>query len=517
MKKIGISKMVGVAALLGLTAILSGCDDGGNSSPTPTDPPPVDPPPSGSFTVGGSIAGNDASVILSLNGVEESFAGSDFTFTSALDEDDAYAVAFTSTTSNQVCVVTNGGGIITANVTNVAVTCSGAITELIYDDAEVTGSFAGAGDFNGDGMSDLAIGIRTMPSHNLGADNHMIRYVFGTGNGGFNGMIDIASPIGFTGSTGQHPIASDWNNDGFDDFTFSGLEIQSYAGNNTNTPTMYFTSSERAGHLIHSVDIDGDGYEDILSNVIGSNFQHFAIYTNDGAGSFEAPEYFGYWLFDSDPTTPSVYQVYNFAVNDFDGDGRKDVVAYIADVTDGEFVYGMVFYRGNSANNFDMPTTVNVMDNAIFLGNTFPIIEAMISGDFDGDGDIDIAITSTTNYLQVMLNNGSGQFTEGQKVIVGTEPVDLLSADFNNDGMLDLVSGNYTSRNVIISYGNGDGTFGDSTGSAASWLNIQLDNLVDIIDLDIADFDGDSYLDIVVSETGSYPYGSIQILRSPGQ
>ena len=199
----------------------------------------------------------------------------------------------------------------------------------------------------------------------------------------------------------------------------------------------------------------------------------------------------------------------------------SDLVAYIRDVTDSESVYGLVLYPGNIAGSFDMPTTTNVMDNAIFVGQTFPVIQAMTSGDFDGDGDIDVAITSTTNYLQVMQNNGSGSFTEGQHVLVGTEPIDIIAADFNNDGLLDLVSGNFMSRNVIISYGNGDGTFGDSTGSASSWLNIQLESNVDLINLDIADFDGDSYLDIIIGENGSNPsndgHGSIQIIRSPGQ
>ena len=163
--------------------------------------------------------------------------------------------------------------------------------------------------------------------------NDLIRFAFGTGNGGFNGMVDVAPPIGFFRTTGR-TVVSDWNNDGFDDYALGGTSIQILAGNNTNNPQITFTSpadTNTTGNVLYSFDMDGDGYEDILANANGSNFQHFAIYRNNAVGGFDDVEYFGFWLFDSDPTTPSIYRVYNYMANDFNGDGRTDVVAYIRD------------------------------------------------------------------------------------------------------------------------------------------------------------------------------------------
>lgn len=50
-------------------------------------------------------------------------------------------------------------------------------------------------------------------------------------------------------------------------------------------------------------------------------------------------------------------------------------------------------------------------------------------------------------------------FTVAQSYNVGTNPRDIITADFNKDGNLDLAVANTASSSVSILLGVGDGTF----------------------------------------------------------
>ncbi len=88
----------------------------------------------------------------------------------------------------------------------------------------------------------------------------------------------------------------------------------------------------------------------------------------------------------------------------------------------------------------------------------------VLVGDFDGDGDQDLA---TVNYgsddVTILLNNGSGVFSEASGIFspaaVGDRPFHIASADIDGDGIKDLAVANYGSASVSILLGNGNGTF----------------------------------------------------------
>ena len=89
---------------------------------------------------------------------------------------------------------------------------------------------------------------------------------------------------------------------------------------------------------------------------------------------------------------------------------------------------------------------------------------------------------------------------------VGNDPGAIITADFNNDGRLDLANPNYGSGSVSVLLGNGDGTFQAArhspTGPVPGWLAA-------------ADFNNDGFLDLVTTHADSY-LNSVNVLLGQG-
>jgi hypothetical protein len=99
------------------------------------------------FTVGGSVTGLSGSLTLQNNGGDDLVITSNgsFTFATALNDSDPYAVTVLSEPAGQICVVSNGSGTISgADVTDVLVTCSGGgtSTATLQNDSFVDGGTA---------------------------------------------------------------------------------------------------------------------------------------------------------------------------------------------------------------------------------------------------------------------------------------------------------------------------------------------------------------------------------------
>jgi len=112
-------------------------------------------------------------------------------------------------------------------------------------------------------------------------------------------------------------------------------------------------------------------------------------------------------------------------------------------------------------------------------------------GDFDNDGDLDIAACvntgATFDQVEVFLNNGDGTYGPPTAFGVGGTPVAIEAVDMDKDGDLDLVVANRSSNDGSFLRGNGDGTFAPE---------VILSLGVDPRDLAIADFNGDTNLDV---------------------
>ena len=131
---------------------------------------------------------------------------------------------------------------------------------------------------------------------------------------------------------------------------------------------------------------------------------------------------------------------------------------------------------------------------------------ALAVGDFNGDGKPDIAaLQPNGNTVTVLLGNGDGTFRTSFSYVVGQAPDSIVVGDFNGDGKPDIATANALDGTVSILLNRGDGTFGATTNYVTG------SNPVGLIE---GDFNGDGKPDLAVLDGGSIP--SLSVLLNQG-
>ncbi|MGE0404370.1 MAG: FG-GAP repeat domain-containing protein [Kofleriaceae bacterium] len=208
------------------------------------------------------------------------------------------------------------------------------------------------------------------------------------------------------------------------------------------------------------------------------------------------------------------------AIGDLDGVGLKDLVVTLRNGDVAQVVRGddTMYVRGQSVITLQDPSGVAIAD---YDGDTDLDLVVSLAGDngvslHPDDGSnfiagpvlsagtapsavavarlgtrpvIDIVVANaSSDSVIVMRNDGNGVFVPMEDLAVGDEPVALVVADLDANGRADILTANYKSNSVSLLRGTDTG--------------FELARMYPTVDkpnaLAVADFDGDTHLDIAV-------------------
>jgi hypothetical protein len=140
-----------------------------------------------------------------------------------------------------------------------------------------------------------------------------------------------------------------------------------------------------------------------------------------------------------------------------------------------------------------------------------PNPQAVVTADFNNDGRLDL-VTANYGYdtVSVMRGDGLGGFGAADSFATGSNPRSMAVGDFNNDSNFDLVTANQGSNDVSVLLGNGDGTFRNPVSTV---IGFELQSVA------VGDFNTDGNMDVVttVIDTESSAGSYVQVQIGDGQ
>ena len=175
----------------------------------------------------------------------------------------------------------------------------------------------------------------------------------------------------------------------------------------------------------------------------------------------------------------------SIAVGDFDNDGDDD----LAVTNDGGGAGHTISIVANDyPTGFVVAATIRVGDEPI----------AIVSGDWDSDGDLDLAVANhISDDISILRNDGRGNFAEASRTTMPEKsyPFMMAMGDFDQDGDLDISVANFFETGALsILANNGVGGF-----SVAATIVVRGNPY----SVTTGDFDGDRDLDLAVSGAAS--------------
>ncbi len=325
------------------------------------------------------------------------------------------------------------------------------------------------GDYDGDGDLDLAVGTSSGP-------NRLYRNDRGT----------LTTGAVWSSSEEDNTLDLAWGDvDGDGDLDLAagnwGQPVRLYRndGGVLTTDAVWSSSEVNYAYGVAWGDYDGDGGLDLAVGNWGQN----RLYRNDGGALTTNAAWSST---EADPT-------FGVAWGDYDGDGDLDLAAGNACDTD-PVCYPNRLYRNDGG---------VLTAGAVWDSNEADFTTSVTWGDFDGDGDPDLAVGNGCDSYDVcypnrLYRNDGG--TLAPVAIWASAETDFTTSvawgDADGDGDLDLAVGNYRYQPNRL-YRNDEGTLTTSE----VWSSIEEDYSESIA---WGDYDGDGDLDLAVGNVYGY-------------
>jgi hypothetical protein len=205
----------------------------------------------------------------------------------------------------------------------------------------------------------------------------------------------------------------------------------------------------------------------------------------------------------SDPIVfPSDHNLLEVVAGDLNEDGKPDLV--ISNAGGCEQGSGATAYLGKGNGKF--------VSQVLSLVNASPY--RMVLADLNADGHFDLILTypgcgGAPTGMDVLLGNGDGSFQAPATYLAGTTPSGVAVGDFNNDGKLDVLTTDLFQVDQYLSLGNGDGTLQSPITIPA------VQQLYGRAAIKVADFNHDGKLDFTVAALSS-DFSTVEILIQLG-
>jgi len=376
------------------------------------------------------------------------------------------------------------------------------------------------GDVNNDGKVDMVVGS------SVGISSGRVAVLLGDGAGGFTNAAN--SPFITTSDNAPAVVIGDFNEDGKRDLALpgaqTGLDILLGDGTGAFVQGPHVTT-DRGTLVLTMGDFNGDSHLDLLSDVnmllgtgtgtfsapiniasLGNSNAAFAgdvnndgkldllaggpggltVMLGDGTGNLVALKSYASGL--------TIFGASAFgALGDFNEDGKMDIAA--------AKTQGIGILDGDGTGAFN---------DAVTYTPSMSGMRDVVAADFNNDGKQDFAIIGpgfgfqfpAGSGVEVALGDGNGNFTKKSLTTFGTStPTAVTTADFNNDGKLDLAVTNTSSGRVSILLNDGTGGF-PTDGSTVPFVFVGFQPTA----IKAADINNDSKVDLIVirSQTNSY-------------
>jgi hypothetical protein len=338
-------------------------------------------------------------------------------------------------------------------------------------------------DYDSDGDQDLVASCK---------NSDTLTFLMNEGDGDFTPTfeVDVEHKPG-------EVMSSDFNNDGYPDLAVYNRGDSDYKLDNKSyrytVSILMNTEGSFDDHTDYGVapnpsgmsigDVNLDGWDDIVVSNEGFGVDAVSVLINKGEGLFPTGDGIEIGADVYDTIDPN-----DALLSDLNGDSYPDVITACR--------------TRDSISVLLNDGSGRLQDQEQYFVGYSP--KALDCADFDGDGDLDVTTAdmralNTSGPLQgsvsILKNLGYGVFSTDAHHGVGNCPRGIETADFDNNGHLDIATANYfgSTLSVLPNYGNMN--FGEKENYLLG---------LEPYSVDAADFDGDGYLDVASADEARF-------------